>query len=87
MKYKDIKTFSERCNSYPDHQKGIIPEQMLSDRLHEEIEELRAYIEGKENKADNDAREMMKFYEDRIAHLDESLVKSMDMNRVLMEKL
>ena len=29
----------------------------------------------------------VKFYEDRIAHLDEMLVKSMDMNRELMEKL
>ena len=29
----------------------------------------------------------VKFYEDRIAHLDEMLVKAMDMNRVLMEKL
>jgi hypothetical protein len=29
----------------------------------------------------------VKFYEDRIAHLDEMLVKSMDRNRVLMEKL
>ena len=29
----------------------------------------------------------VKFYEDRIAHLDEMLVKAMDSNRVLMEKL
>jgi len=29
----------------------------------------------------------VKFYEDRIAHLDEMLVKSMDMNRELMGKL
>jgi hypothetical protein len=29
----------------------------------------------------------VKFYEDRIAHLDDMLVKAMDMNRVLMEKL
>ena len=29
----------------------------------------------------------VKFYEDRIAHLDEMLVKSMDMNRELMRKL
>jgi len=28
----------------------------------------------------------VKFYEDRIAHLDEMLVKSMDMNRQLMSK-
>ena len=48
MNYKDIKDFNERCNSHPDHQKGIITERMLSDRLHEEILELRMYIEGKE---------------------------------------
>jgi hypothetical protein len=29
----------------------------------------------------------VKFYEDRIAHLDEMLVKSMDMNRELMSKM
>ena len=87
MNYSDIKDFSERCETHPDHQDGIVSNLMLVQRMHEEIEELRAYIEGKENKADNDAREMMKFYEDRIAHLDESLVKSMDMNRVLMGKL
>jgi hypothetical protein len=29
----------------------------------------------------------VKFYEDRIAHLDEMLASTMDMNRVLMEKL
>ena len=29
----------------------------------------------------------VKFYEDRIAHLDDMLVKAMDMNRVLMGKL
>ena len=48
MNYKDIKNFNERCNSHPDHYDGIITERMLSDRLHEEILELRMYIEGRE---------------------------------------
>jgi hypothetical protein len=45
MSYKDIKDFNERCNSHPDHQSGMVTEQDLRRRLHEEIEELRAYIE------------------------------------------
>jgi hypothetical protein len=44
MSYKDIKTFSERCETHPDHQEGMVTEQMLRDRLYEEIDELRAYI-------------------------------------------
>ena len=48
MKYKDIKYFSERCETHPDHQDGMISEQMLKHRLHEEIDELRCYIEGRE---------------------------------------
>ena len=48
MKYKDIKYFSERCEAHPDHQDGMISEQMLKHRLHEEIDELRCYIEGRE---------------------------------------
>ena len=31
--------------------------------------------------------EMIKFYEDRIKHLEEMLEKSMEMNRTLMEKV
>ena len=45
MNYRDIKDFNERCNSHPDHQKGMITGHMLKERLHEEVEELRAYIE------------------------------------------
>ena len=48
MNYKDIKYFSERCEAHPDHQDGMISEQMLKHRLHEEIDELRCYIEGRE---------------------------------------
>ena len=46
MNYKDIKDFSERCETHPDHQDGIVSNLMLVQRMHEEIEELRAYIEG-----------------------------------------
>ena len=45
MKYEDIKFFSERCEEHPDHQTGMISESMLKQRLHEEIDELREYIE------------------------------------------
>ena len=45
MNYADIKTFNERCNSHPDHQSGMVTEEMLRERLHEEVEELRAYID------------------------------------------
>ena len=46
MKYEDIKFFSERCEEHPDHQSGMITNKMIQQRLHEEIDELRAYIES-----------------------------------------
>ena len=46
MNYADIKTFNERCNSHPDHQKGMISERDIQRRLHEEVEELREYVEN-----------------------------------------
>jgi|APGre2960657373_1045057.scaffolds.fasta_scaffold264323_1 hypothetical protein len=45
MNYLDIKTFNERCETHPAHQEGMVVEEMLRERLHEEILELRAYIE------------------------------------------
>lgn len=45
MKYKDIKTFTQRCEEHPDHQTGMITYSMIEQRLHEEIDELREYIE------------------------------------------
>ena len=45
MEYKDIKDFNQRCEEHPDHQSGMITHQMLLDRLHEEVDELREYIE------------------------------------------
>jgi len=47
MKYEDIKDFYERCEEHPDHQSGMISSLMIERRLHEEIEELRQYIEAK----------------------------------------
>lgn len=46
MSYKDIKTFSERCETHPAHQEGMVVEEMLRERLHEEVEELREYVEN-----------------------------------------
>jgi hypothetical protein len=45
MNYEDIKTFSERCETHPDHQSGMVTEQMLKHRSQEEVDELRAYID------------------------------------------
>jgi hypothetical protein len=45
MKYEDIKDFKERCEEHPDHQTGMISYRMIEQRLEEEIEELREYIE------------------------------------------
>jgi len=45
MKYKDIKDFNARCDDHPAHQEGMVSNGMLIDRLMEEVEELRAYIE------------------------------------------
>ena len=50
MKYKDIKDFSERCETHPDHQQGMITSTMIIQRLDQEVQELRAYIEEKEKK-------------------------------------
>lgn len=48
MKYKDIKMFKQRCEEHPDHQTGMITYSMIEQRLHEEIDELREYIEQRE---------------------------------------
>jgi hypothetical protein len=46
MKYKDIKSFSQRCKEHPDHQSGMVTSLMITQRLIEEIDELREYIES-----------------------------------------
>jgi hypothetical protein len=38
-----IKTWQERCEEHPDHE-GIVSEQMICDRMQEEIDELRQAI-------------------------------------------
>jgi hypothetical protein len=49
MNYSDIKTFSERCETHPDHQSGMVTERDIQRRLGEEIDELREYIENIQN--------------------------------------
>jgi hypothetical protein len=48
MKYEDIKYFNERCEEHPDHQNGMISYRMIEQRLEEEIDELREYIEQRQ---------------------------------------
>lgn len=45
MKYSDIKTFLQRCEEHPDHRTGMIGHADIQMRLHEEVEELRHFIE------------------------------------------
>ena len=45
MKYKDIKDFNQRCEEHPDHQSGMVSYSMIQQRMSEEIDELREYIE------------------------------------------
>ena len=45
MKYEDIKDFNQRCEDHPDHQSGMISYGTIEQRLQEEIDELREYIE------------------------------------------
>jgi hypothetical protein len=46
MNYIDIKDFTDRCETHPDHQSGMVTERDIQHRLAEEIDELRAYIEN-----------------------------------------
>jgi hypothetical protein len=48
MKYEDIKEFTQRCEEHPDHQSGMISHGMIQQRLSEEIDELREYIEQRQ---------------------------------------
>ena len=56
MKYEDIKFFSERCEEHPDHQSGMISNSMIQQRLYEEIDELREYIEKALKDKNNNAK-------------------------------
>jgi hypothetical protein len=66
MKYKDIKDFHERCNKHPDHQTGMISYRMIERRLQEEIEELRQYIEQREQSLQKPVAWMHTSIEDNI---------------------
>ena len=39
-----IKTWQQRCEEHPDHE-GIVSEQMIRDRMQEEIDELRQALD------------------------------------------
>lgn len=41
----EIKTWVERCNDHPDHQTGMVSNDMIHARMCEEIEDLRAEVE------------------------------------------
>ena len=41
----DIPTWHERAMAHPDHQSGMISEDMLRARMAEEVEDLRAEVE------------------------------------------
>jgi hypothetical protein len=41
----EIKTWQQRCMEHPDHQAGMVSDEMIYARMCEEIEELRAEIE------------------------------------------
>ena len=76
MKYKDIKDFWERCNKHPDHQNGMISYSMIERRLREEIEELRQYIEQREQSLKKPVAWMHTSIEDNvIAHRPADLKK------------
>jgi hypothetical protein len=76
MKYKDIKDFWERCNKHPDHQTGMISYRMIERRLQEEIEELRQYIEQREQSLQKPVAWMHTSIEDNvIAHRPADLKK------------
>ena len=66
MKYEDIKDFWERCNKHPDHQNGMISYRMIERRLQEEIEELRQYIEQREQSLQKPVAWMHTSIEDNI---------------------
>jgi aminoglycoside phosphotransferase family enzyme len=65
-KYKDIKDFHERCEKHPDHQTGMISYGMIERRLREEIEELRQYIEQREQSLQKPVAWMHTSIEDNI---------------------
>lgn len=47
MTRDDIKTWHQRCEEHPEHE-GIVTEQMIRDRMQEEIDELRKELEAQQ---------------------------------------
>jgi hypothetical protein len=47
-----IKTWQQRCMEHPDHQTGMVSDEMIRARMCEEIEELRALVADLERDAD-----------------------------------
>jgi hypothetical protein len=45
-KTAEIKTWQQRCDQHPDHESGMISNQMIMDRMQEEIDELRQALRG-----------------------------------------
>jgi len=45
-KTAEIKTWQQRCDEHPDHESGMISNQMIMDRMQEEIDELRQALQG-----------------------------------------
>jgi hypothetical protein len=79
MKYEDIKDFYERCETHPDHQTGMISYRMIERRLQEEIEELRQYIEQREQSLQKPVAWMHTSIKDNvIAHKPADLKKHPD---------
>lgn len=46
---RTIETWQERCRQHPDHQQGMVTNQMLRDRMQEEIDDLRSALEAVTN--------------------------------------
>ena len=73
MKYEDIKDFSQRCEEHPDHQTGMVSHGMIQQRLQEEVDELRVYIEqalaqGKSNEVVGWCRAYYSFRQERTLY-------------------
>lgn len=61
----EIKTWVERCNDHPDHQTGMVSNDMIHARMCEEIEDLRAEVERLRAERATlllDARDFLRWY-------------------------
>jgi len=47
-----IKTWQERCEEHPDHQTGMVSNQMIQARMQEEIDALRAALAEPEQRCE-----------------------------------